>query len=96
MVVYVGLEDVVAGGVVVVAELNNIQFHQSFTDVRFLRSSGRQTSGNCRSSGAWAIFGHGKNCSVSGWKGMVRSKSSDLVDGKGWGGWGKLDPHATT
>ena len=24
------------------------------------------------------------------------SKSSDLVDGKGGGGWGKLDPHAAT
>ena len=22
--------------------------------------------------------------------------SDELVDGKGWGGWGKLDPHATT
>ena len=27
---------------------------------------------------------------------MVRSKSSDMVDEKGWGGWGKLDPHAET
>ena len=27
---------------------------------------------------------------------MVRSKSSDMVDGKGWGGWGKLDPPAAT
>ena len=27
---------------------------------------------------------------------MVRSKLSGLVDGKGWGGWEKLDPHAAT
>ena len=34
MVVYVGLEEVVEGGVVVVAELKKIQFRQGFTDVR--------------------------------------------------------------
>ena len=34
MVVYVGLEDVVEGGDVVVAELNKIQFRQSCPDVR--------------------------------------------------------------
>ena len=36
MVVYVGLEDVVEGGDVVVAELNKIQFHQSCPDVRLV------------------------------------------------------------
>ena len=36
------------------------------------------------------------NCEISGKKEMVRSKSSDLVDGKGCGGWENLDPHATT
>ena len=36
MVVYVGLEDVVEGGDVVVAELNKIQFRQVFSDVREL------------------------------------------------------------
>ena len=34
MVVYVGLEGVVGGGDVVVAELNKIQFRQSCPDVR--------------------------------------------------------------
>ena len=29
-------------------------------------------------------------------KKIVRSKSRGLVDGKGWGGWGKLDPHIAT
>ena len=31
-----------------------------------------------------------------GKKKMGRSKLSDMVDGKGWGGWRKLDPHAAT
>ena len=96
MVVYVGLEDVVEGGVVVVAKLNNIQFRQSFTDVRGSRSSGRRTSGGVRSTVSWAKIGHGMNCTIPGWREMVRSKSSGSVDGKGWGGWGKLDPHVAT
>ena len=49
-----------------------------------------------RTSGAWVKIGHGMNCEISGKNKMVRSKSSDLVDGKGWGGWGKLDPHVAT
>ena len=95
---YVGLEDVVECGVVVVAELSNFSFIRVSRMSGLLRSSGlRQTSDLFRSSGAWAKIGLGKmNCENSGKKKMVRSKSSDLVDGKGWGGWGKLDPHATT
>ena len=97
MVVYVGLEDVVECGVVVVAELSNFRVVRVSRTSSLLRSSGRcRTSDLFPSSGAWAKIGLVMNCEISGKKEMVRSKSSDLLDGKGWGGWGKLDPHEAT
>ena len=95
---YLGLDDVVECGVVVVAELSKFSFVRVSRTSRLLRSSGlRRASDLFRSSGAWAKIGLGKkNCEISGKKKMVRSKSSDMVDGKGWGGWGKLGPHAAT
>ena len=97
MVAYEGLEDVVECGVVVVVEVTKFSFVRVLRTSGLLRSSGRcRTSDLVRTSEAWAKIGLGKNCEISGKKEMVRSKSSDLVDGKGWGGWGKLDPHVAT
>ena len=90
------MENVVESGEVVVAELKKISFVRLLRTFGGLRSSGRRMSGGARSSGAWAKIGHGKNNSSS-WRMMVeRSNSSDFVDGKGWRGWGKLDPHVAT
>ena len=54
MVVYVGLEDVVEGGVVVVVELKIF----SFVGERRTSRGGR-TTGTRRTFGAWAISGTG-------------------------------------
>ena len=86
----------VEGGDVVVAEQKKFSFVRVSRTSEKSRSSGRQTSGRVRSSGAWAKIGHGMNCTILGLRKMVRSKSRGLVDGKGWGGWGKLDPHVAT
>ena len=98
MLVYVGLEDVVESGGCGGGLLTKISFVRVLLTSGVLRSSGlRRTSDLFGSSGAWAKIGLGKkNCEISGKKKMVRSKSSGLEDGKGWGGWGKLDPHAAT
>ena len=68
MVVYVGLEDVVECGVVVVVELTKFSFVRVLRTSGLLRSSGRRrTSDLFRSSGAWAKIGLGKkNCEISG------------------------------
>ena len=83
-------------GAVVVTKLKKFSFVRVGRTSGLGRSSGRRTSGLGRTSGAWAKIGHGMNCAISGWRKMVRSKSSGFVNGKGWGGWGKLDPHVAT
>ena len=65
---YVGLEDVVECGVVVVDGLSKFSFVRVSWTSGLLRSSGlRRTSDLFRSSGAWAKIGLGKkNCEISG------------------------------
>ena len=66
--VYVGLEDVVECGVVVVVELTNFSFVRVSRTSVVLRSSGlRRTFDLFRSSEAWVKIGLGKmNCENSG------------------------------
>ena len=68
---YVGLEDVVECGVVVVAELSKFSFVRVSRTSGLLRSSGlRRTFGLFRSSGAWAKIGlQERNCENSGEEG---------------------------
>ena len=84
-------------GVWAVAEnsrAKKFQFCQRTLDVRWW-SDGRSPSDIRWLSDVRCLgdFGHGMNNSFSWWRMVERSNSSDFVDGKGWGGWGKLDPH---